>query len=70
MSSSTMIDSSRPVKQKRSLNFYNKKKEAERIDVENEKLMKRLEAMQVSPHLDNKNIRREMEAINKYKKTI
>mmetsp|Transcript_39798 Transcript_39798/g.52105 ORF Transcript_39798/g.52105 Transcript_39798/m.52105 type:complete len:106 (+) Transcript_39798:770-1087(+) len=70
MSSSTMIDSSRPVKQKRSLNFYNKKREAERIDIENEKLMKRLESMQVSPHLDHKSIRRQMEEVQKYKKTI
>ena len=38
-SSSTMIDSSRPTKQKRSLNFINKKKEAERIDAENTILM-------------------------------
>jgi len=42
MSKSTMIDSSQPVKQKRSLNFINKKKEAERIDIENAQIMKRL----------------------------
>lgn len=35
MSSSTMIDSTRPMKQKRSLNFITKKREAERIDEEN-----------------------------------
>lgn len=35
MSQSTMIDSSQPLKQKRSLNFINKKREAERIDQEN-----------------------------------
>ena len=39
MSSSTMIDSSRPIKQKRSLNFHNKKREAERIDTENAVIM-------------------------------
>lgn len=39
MSTTTMVDSSRPVKQKRSLNFINKKKEAERIDIENAQLM-------------------------------
>ena len=70
MSSSTMIDSSRPVRQKRSLNFYNKKKEAERIDLENEKFMKRLESMQVSPHIDNRNIRKQMEEMQKYRRTI
>ena len=70
MSSSTMIDSSRPVRQKRSLNFYNKKKEAERIDIENEKFMKRLESMQVSPHLDVRNIKKQMNDINKYRQTI
>ena len=32
--------------------------------------MKRLETMQVSPHLNNKNIRAQMKDINKYKKTI
>ena len=39
MSSSTIVDSSHPLKQKRSLNFINKKKEAERIDIENAQLM-------------------------------
>lgn len=70
MSQSTLVDSSRPVNQKRSLNFYVKKKEAERIDEQNAILMKRLQSTQVSPHLDNKNIRRQMEEIKKYKRTI
>ena len=56
MSSSTMIDSSQPMKQKRSLNFINKKREAERIDLENAQLMKRLQQLSVSPHIDTKNI--------------
>ena len=70
MSQSTMIDSSRPVKQKRSLNFYNKKKEAERIDMENANMMKRLQTTHVSPHIDHNNIRKQMQEIDKYKKTI
>ena len=53
-----MIDSSRALKQKRSLNFINKKREAERIDVENAHLMKRLEKLGVSPHIDQRNIKR------------
>lgn len=70
MSQSTMIDSSQPMKQKRSLNFINKKREAERIDQENIQIMKRLQTQTVSPHLDTKVIRRQMHEIEKYKKTI
>ena len=38
-SQSTIIESARILKPKRSLNFINKKHEAERIDTENEKIM-------------------------------
>ena len=64
------MDSTRPLQQKRSLNFINKKREAERIDEENEKIMKRLNSLSVSPHLDAKIIKKQMEDINKYKRTI
>ena len=38
-STGSIMDSGRLLKQKRSLNFINKKQEAERIDTENEKIM-------------------------------
>ena len=70
MSTSTMIDSSRALKQKRSLNFINKKRDAERIDFENAQLMKRLEKLGVSPHIDQRNIKRQMDKVKTYKKAI
>jgi hypothetical protein len=65
-----MIDSSQPLNQKRSLNFINKKREAERIDNENAQLMKRLNEQSVSSHIDTKLIRKQMADIQKYKKSI
>lgn len=65
-----MIDSSQPLQQKRSLNFIHKKREAERIDQENAQIMKRLQQQTVSPCLDTKVIRKQMQEISRYKKTI
>ena len=69
-SSSNILDTSKDIKQKRSLNFIMKKREAERIDAENQQFLKKLNSLSVSPHLDTKMMKRQYKEVKKYKKTI
>ena len=69
-STSNILDASKDLKQKRSLNFISKKREAERIDQENRQFLKKLNNLSVSPHLDTKMMKRQYEEVKKYRKTI
>ena len=51
---STMSES----RQKKSLNFIKKKKEAERIDLENSQMLTRLQSLKASAHLDVQKMRK------------
>ena len=69
-STNNILDTSKEIKQKRSLNFILKKREAERIDQENQMLLKKLNSLQVSPHLNTVTMKKQYNDVKKYKKTL